>query len=327
MTCTDGASQDGRARRNVEAVDNKDEVREFLTSRRAKLTPEQAGVIGGGVRRVAGLRRGEVATLAGVSVEYYAKIERGSIGGVSDSVLHSIARALQLDDAERAHLHDLARAAHLPTPTRPRSRGNGRPTPVSKGMQLVLDAITGGPALIRNGRMDILATNMLGRALHSETLESPGEGNIARYAFLDPRARDFYPHWESAADIVVAILRTEAGRDPYDKAIQDLVGELSTRSDEFRVRWGAHDVRLHGAGRKTFIHPIVGEVEFAYEDMQLVQQPGLTFLIYATESGSPSEERIRLLASWQATRDAVDVDATSSESEQINVRAARGEES
>ena len=304
MTCTGRASQCAGGTRNVEVVDNKNEVSEFLTSRRAGLSPEQAGVIGGGTRRVPGLRRGEVAVLAGVSVEYYAKLERGNIAGASESVLHAIALALQLNDAERAHLIDLARAAQTPLPTRQRGRGSTRAAAVRPGMQLVLDTITGGPALIRNGRMDILAANALGRALHTETLESPGDGNIARYTFLDPRADDFYPHWDSAADIVVAILRTEAGRDPYNKAIQDLVGELSTRSDQFRIRWGAHNVRQHGAGTKNFIHPIVGELTFAYEDMQFIQQPGLTFLIYATETESASEERIRLLASWQATQDA-----------------------
>jgi len=285
-------------------MDNQSEVREFLTSRRARVTPEQAGLHAGSNRRVPGLRRGEVALLADVSVEYYAKLERGSIAGASESVLHAIAQALQLDDAERAHLMDLARAAHAPIPTAPRRRGSPRAAAVRPAMQLVLDAITGGPALIRNGRMDILATNTLGRAFHTETFEKPGEGNIARYTFLDKRAHDFFPNWDTAADIVVAILRTEAGRDPYDKAIQDLVGELSTRSDQFRTRWGAHNVRQHGAGRKQFVHPIVGEVDFAYEDMQFVQQPGLTFLIYAAESGSASEERVQLLASWQATKDA-----------------------
>lgn len=284
-------------------MDNQSEVREFLTSRRARLTPEQAGLPAGSNRRVPGLRRGEVALLADVSVEYYAKLERGDIAGASESVLHAIAQALQLDDAERAHLLDLARAAHAPAPSAPRRRA-GRSATVRPSMQLVLDAITGGPALLRNGRMDILAANALGRALHVETFEAPGDANIARYTFLDPRARDFHPTWDAAADIVVAILRTEAGRDPYDRALQDLVGELSTRSDEFRTRWGAHDVRQHGGGTKRFVHPIVGEVSFVYEDMQFVQHPGLTFLVYATEPGSSSEERVSLLASWQATRDA-----------------------
>lgn len=283
-------------------MDNKEEVREFLTSRRANLTPEQAGIPGGGNRRVPGLRRGEVAALAGVSVEYYARLERGNIAGASESVLHAIAEALQLTDAEQEHLADLARAANTEHSAAPRRR-SGRNTAIRPGMQLMLDAITGGPAVVRNGRMDVLAANLLGRAFHAETFDGPGEGNIALYLFLDPRARKFYPNWEAAADIVVAILRTEAGRDPYNKAIQDLIGKLSTCSDEFRVRWGRHNVRQHGAGTKSFHHPIVGDLTFAYEAMQFIQHPGLTFLIYVPEPGSPSEERIRLLASWQASNE------------------------
>jgi len=286
-------------------MDNKAEVREFLTSRRAKLTPEEVGIPGGGNRRVPGLRRNEVATLAGVSIEYYAKIERGQIAGASETVLHALAQALQLDEAEREHLFDLARAAG-PAPARSR-RTRGTTASVRSGMELMLDAITGGAAMVRNGRMDVLAANALGRALQAEAFESPGDGNLARYAFLDPRARDFHPNWERAADITVGILRTEAGRDPYDRGLQDLVGELSTRSDEFRVRWGAHNVRQHGAGVKQFHHPIVGALELSYEDMQFVQHPGLTLLIYVPQVGSESEERFRLLASWQATQEVADV--------------------
>ncbi|WP_413353800.1 helix-turn-helix transcriptional regulator [Microbacterium sp. 1P06AB] len=283
-------------------MDNKAEVREFLISRRAKLTPEMVGLPAGSRRRVPGLRRSEVATLAGVSNEYYAKLERGHIGGASESVLHSLAQALRLDDAERAHLFDLARAA-----AQPLSRPRRKPVAVSTvrpGVQLMLDAITGGAAMVRNGRMDIVAVNALGRAIQSLALESPGDGNLARFAFLDPRARTFHPNWNVAADITVGILRTEAGRDPYDRGLQDLVGELSTRSDEFRTRWGAHDVRQHGAGVKRFVHPAVGEIELSYEDMQFVQHPGLTFLVYVAEPGSDSFERMQLLAAWQATRDA-----------------------
>ncbi|MBS1673600.1 MAG: helix-turn-helix domain-containing protein [Actinobacteria bacterium] len=282
-------------------MDNKAEVREFLTSRRARLTPEMVGLPGGSNRRVPGLRRSEVATLAGVSIEYYAKLERGQIGGASESVLQALAHALQLDDAEREHLTDLARAAGAVSTRTRRTRGNPA---VRSGMQLMLDAITGGAGIVRNGRLDILAANALGRAMQSEAFESPGDGNLARYTFLDPRARDFHPNWEKAADITVGILRTEAGRDPYDRGLQDLVGELSTRSTEFRTRWGAHNVRQHGAGVKQFIHPVVGALELSYEDMQFVQHPGLTFLIYVPRPGSESEERFRILASWQATHEA-----------------------
>ncbi|KQP56859.1 helix-turn-helix transcriptional regulator [Agreia sp. Leaf283] len=283
-------------------MDNRDEVREFLTSRRARLTPEQAGLAQGGTRRVPGLRRGEVAQLAGVSVEYYAKIERGNLVGTSDSVLDAIARALQLDSAERAHLADLARTATGPALTTPRRRPRGWAP--RAGLQRAMDAITGGPAFVRNGRMDILATNSLGRIFYDEAFDGPGGGNIARYAFLDERATSFYPDWPAAADITVAILRTEAGRDPHDRGLQDLVGELSTRSDEFRTRWGAHNVRQHSTGTKTFHHHAVGELTLSYEGLELVAEPGLSLLIYTAEVGSPSDERLRLLASLAVTSDA-----------------------
>jgi transcriptional regulator with XRE-family HTH domain len=282
-------------------MDNRSEVREFLTSRRARLTPEQVGINPGSNRRVAGLRRGEVATLADVSVEYYAKLERGQIAGASDAVLHAVATALQLDDAERAHLLDLARVAGAPRTARPQ-RQTGTSAATRPSLQLVLDSITTGPAFVRNGRMDLLALNPLGRAFYAEALGSPGHGNLARYSFLDPRAQRFYPQWESAADIVVGIMRAEAGRNPYDKQMHDLVGELSTRSDAFRTRWGAHNVRAHSTGRKTFHHPIVGEVTLVYEDLSITAEPGATVLIYVAEPGTPSEERIRLLASWAATQ-------------------------
>lgn len=300
-TCTRVAPHDKSTARSVDGMDNRAEVREFLTSRRGKLTPEQVGLPGGRNRRVPGLRRSEVATLAGVSIEYYAKLERGQIAGASESVLHGVAHALQLNDAEREHLADLARAAGS-APARARRRTT--PASVRPGIQLMMDAIGGGAAMVRNGRMDILATNALGRALQTQVLEPPGHGNLARYAFLDPRARDYHPNWDKAADITVGILRTEAGRDPHDRSLQDLVGELSTRSDEFRIRWGAHDVRQHGAGTKRFVHPVVGDLELSYEDLQFVQHPGLTFLIYVAEPGSASDERMQLLAAWQATKDA-----------------------
>jgi transcriptional regulator with XRE-family HTH domain len=283
-------------------VDNRDEVRDFLKSRRAKVTPEQAGVPVVGTRRVPGLRRGEVATLAGVSVEYYAKLERGSLGGVSASVLDALARALQLDDAERAHLFHLAHAADgTSAGMRPRRRPHPRWTP-RPALQWVLDGIN-PPAIIRNARMDLLAANHLGRAMHSSVYASqPGEPpNFARYTFLDEDSQRFYPHWSTAADTCVAILRTEAGRDPHDKALHDLVGELSTRSPEFRRRWGAHDVRLHGAGIKHFHHTVVGNLELAYESVDMISDPGLSMTIYVAEPASETAHALELLASWDAS--------------------------
>ena len=279
-------------------MDNRAEVREFLISRRAKVTPQEAGLPVVGARRVPGLRRGEVAALAGVSVEYYSKLERGALGGVSASVLDAIARALQLDDAERTHLFHLAHAADgTSAGMRPRRRAGKRWTP-RPSLQWVLDKFT-APAIVRNGRMDLLACNHLGRAMHSSLYDVSAQPNFARFTFLDlEAARDFYPDWDGAADICVAILRTEAGRDPHDKELHDLVGELSTRSDEFRRRWSSHNVRTHGAGTKRFHHHEVGDLELAYESMDMISDPGLTLTLYAAEPSSPTAHALDLLASW-----------------------------
>lgn len=286
-------------------MDNNQEVREFLTSRRAKISPEEAAMPSGSRRRVPGLRRGEVAALADMSVEYYAKLERGNLAGVSPAVLEAVARALQLDDAERAHLLHLAQAADgSDALTRPRRRTT-RTWTAHRSLQWTLDAITAGPAFVRNGRMDLLATNHLARAFYSDIYAAPhNQANLARFQFLDPASRRFYPDWAQAADIVVAILRTEAGRNPHDKDLHDLVGELSTRSDEFRTRWGAHNVRRHGTGTKRFHHQAVGELTLTYEGLDMTAEAGLTLTIYTAEPGSPSEEGLRLLASWAAPQKA-----------------------
>ncbi|WP_035749039.1 helix-turn-helix domain-containing protein [Arthrobacter sp. 35W] len=282
---------------------NRDGIREFLTTRRARVQPVEVGLAPGLNRRVPGLRRTEVALLAGMSVEYYSRLERGELSRASDAVLHGIAGALLLDDAERQHLFDLARAATTP-PAR-RQRRSPRNAVVRPGLQLALDAVTGGPALVRNGRMDIIAANTLGRALHMDVYGS-GERpvNLARHAFLDrERAELFYPDWDAAADAIVAILRTEAGRDPYDKDLQDLIGELSTRSEEFRRKWGDHNVRRHARGVKHFRHPIVGTLDLLFEASELMADPGWNLLIYTAEPGTPTADALRLLASWAATQD------------------------
>jgi transcriptional regulator with XRE-family HTH domain len=280
-------------------MDNRAEVREFLATRRAKITPEQAGLPQyGGSRRVPGLRRAEVALLAGVSPDYYVRLERGNLSGVSDSVLEAIARALQLDEAERAHLHDLARAAN----TTPRTRRRPARPPIRPAVQRLLDAMTDAPTFVRNGRLDILAVNALGQALYSPAFAGPDRPvNLARYCFLDHAAEDFYPNWDDAANTTVALLRTEAGRDPYDKALTDLVGELATRSSTFRTLWAAHNVRLHHTGVKQFHHPVVGPLSLGFEAMPLPADPGLTMTAYHAEPGSAAHEALRLLASWAAT--------------------------
>lgn len=287
-------------------MDNREEVREFLTSRRAKITPDQVGLPGGSRRRVPGLRRSEVAALADMSVEYYSKLERGDLSGVSPGVLEALARALRLDDAERAHLVNLAHAADgSDALTRPRRRAATRQWTPHRSLQWTLDAVTAGPAFVRNGRMDILAANDLFRAFYTDLYTTPGnQQNLARFTFLDPAARRFYPDWDSFADITVAIVRTEAGRNPHDKDLHDLVGELSTRSDEFRTRWGAHNVRHHSTGTKHFHHHAVGDLSLAFEGLDMASAPGLNLTIYTAEPGSPSEEGLRLLATWAATQEA-----------------------
>jgi transcriptional regulator with XRE-family HTH domain len=283
-------------------VDTSKEIREFLTSRRGRITPEQAGLrtYGNSPRRVPGLRREEVALLAGVSVDYYTRLERGNAAGVSDSVLEALARALRLDDTERAHLFDLARAAHTST-TRRRRRPQQQLRPA---VQQMLDAMSGVPAFVRNGRLDIVGANLLFRALYSQHFDDEAEPqNTARFIFLDPRATTFYVDWDRVAHDVVAVLRAEAGRDPYDRELSDLVGELSTRSELFRKLWAAHNVRSHDTGLKRFHHPVVGELNLTFESMELVADPGLTMTVYTAEPGSRSEEALNLLASWTATPD------------------------
>jgi transcriptional regulator with XRE-family HTH domain len=255
---TDWIPQAWRRGPTLPGMDTRNEIREFLTSRRGRITPGQAGLpVFGGSRRVPGLRREEVALLAGVSVDYYTRLERGNLSGVSESVLEALARALQLDDAERAHLFDLARAAGPPT------------------------------------------------TLYCDMFDDPVRpANHARFVFLSPRAQRFYANWDRAATDTVAILRSEAGRDPYDRNLSELIGELSTRSEEFRTRWAAHNVRIHRTGAKDFHHPVVGDLSLTFEMMQLTADADLAILAYSAEPGSRSEEGLSLLASWAATPDA-----------------------
>lgn len=280
-------------------MDHRAEVAEFLRTRRDRITPDQAGIIiGGGRRRVPGLRREEVAMITGVSVEYYARMERGELAGVSGEVLDALARALQLDDAEIDHLNDLALAADS-APTRRR-----RPAAqtVEPTLQRFLDAVTGAPMWVRDRRLDFVAANQLGRALYAPMLDEPANRkNTARFTFLDPASRIFFPDWEENADDMVATLRTYAGQNPLDKRITDLVGELVTRSDAFRHRWARHDVRHHRGGTKRIHHPAVGDLELSYQAMDLPAHPQWFMFAFTAEPGSPTEERLRLLGSLAAT--------------------------
>ena len=279
-------------------MDTRKDLREFLATRRAKITPQQAGLpTYGGHRRVKGLRREELALLAGVSVEYYTRLERGNARGVSDSVLEALVRALQLDEAERAHLLDLTRAANAAA----RIRRRPPQQRVRPGVQQLLDAMTGVPAFVQNGRLDVLAANPLARALYADLFDDVEVGrapNHARYTFLDPRAADFYPDWNRAAADGVALLRAEAGRSPDDRELSDLIGELTTRSERFSALWATHNVRWHTTGTKLFHHHVAGDLALAYEGLELTADPGQTLITFTAEPGSPSQQALTFLASW-----------------------------
>ena len=275
------------------------EIRQFLVTRRAKITPEQAGLrFYGGNRRVPGLRREEVALLAGISIEYYTRLERGNATGVSDEVQDAIARALQLDDVERAHLTDLVRTANVARRARRRpARQQVRPS-----VQQVLDSMTGAAAFVRTGRLDVLSANLLGYALYSPVFAGSAQPvNLARFIFLDPRSSEFYRDWDGIAAAAVGSLRAEAGRDPYDRALTDLVGELSTRSEQFRDRWAAHDVEYYRSGVQPFRHPIAGDLILDYDALEIPADPGLTVIAYTAEPGSPARQALDLLADWATT--------------------------
>ncbi|WP_370364039.1 helix-turn-helix transcriptional regulator [Catenulispora sp. GP43] len=290
---------------------NRSDIRDFLISRRAKLAPERVGMPTGRRRRVPGLRREEVAALAGVSTEWYTRLEKGHIGGVSEDVLEAVALALRLDEDERAYLLDLARAAR-PAQRRPQRRKDVK---IPASVQWMVDSMTMAPAFVRGGHLDIVASNALCRALYSpmfdsDTTSDRGCANFPRYLFLDPGSRDFFVDWEDGARATVAVLRAEAGRDPHDRALRELVGELSTLSPDFRTMWASHDVRIHHDGVKQLNHPEVGRVEMTFRSLNLPlplplplpQRAVYDLIIYTAEPGTPSEDRLKLLASWTAPR-------------------------
>ena len=280
-------------------ADIRAEVREFLSSRRARLTPEQAGLPAyGGNRRVAGLRREEVAMLAGVSVDYYVRLERGNLAGASESVLEALAATLRLDDAEREYLFDLARAAGPG-----RKRQGKTAMKVRPAVRQVLDAITDAPAWVRNGRHDIIVANTLGRALYAPVFDDPHRPvNTTRFTYLSPAAKEFWRDYDTIAHDAAAMLRLEAGRDPHDPGLISLVGELSTQSELFRQQWASRDVKYHRSGTKRIHHPVVGDLDLNFESMELPSEPGLVLNVYTAPAGSPTADALKLLASWAATR-------------------------
>lgn len=280
-------------------MDTRREIREFLTSRRARVRPQDSGLPAlDDRRRVPGLKREEVALLAGVSVDYYARLERGQLGGVSASVLDAIAAALKLDEAERQHLRDLAAAAAAPE----RKLGTRQPRPPSlrPSIRALLNGMTGVPAYVRDGRADILAANDLCLALYDGILERDVPFNLARFVFLDGRAHGFFLDWDEIADGTVGALRAEAGRNPLDKSLTDLIGELTTRSHPFATKWAQHNVRLHRTATKRLHNSVIGDIELTGDALELPGD-GLTIIAYTAEPGSPAAEKLALLSSWKGT--------------------------
>jgi transcriptional regulator with XRE-family HTH domain len=284
-----------------DGIDLRSQIRDFLSTRRARLSPDQAGLPAyGGNRRVKGLRREEVAMLAGVSVDYYVRMERGSLGGASESVLDALADALRLDEAERTHLFALARASG----EHGTRRRKVTPATVRPAIQQVLDAITDAPAWIRNARHDILAMNQLARALYAPVLADPRRpANTTRFVYLDPAAEEFFVDHARIAKDAAAMLRLEAGRNPHDKALIELIGELSTRSDLFRRRWASHDVKFHRSGQKRLRHPVVGQLDLDFESLELASEPGYVLNVYTAAADTPTADGLKLLASWAASQE------------------------
>ncbi|WP_327358633.1 helix-turn-helix domain-containing protein [Streptomyces sp. NBC_01304] len=273
------------------------ELRDFLRSRRARVAPEDVGIgPHAGRRRVPGLRREELAQLAGVSVDYYVRLERGRNPNVSSAVLDAVARALRLDAAERTHLFDLAKPKPGPARRRPEPPQRVRP-----GLYRVLDALTGTPAMILGRRLDVLAANSLAKALYADFDALPHrERNLARFIFLDPAARELLADWERAARGAVAALRLYAGRHPHDPRLTELVGELAVHDEDFRQWWADHDVLEYTHGTKLYRHPLVGELALEYESLTLPDDPDQALYLYTAEPDSPSAHALQLLATWSA---------------------------
>lgn len=274
-------------------------IHEFLKTRREGLTPHDVGLpwqMEG--RRVRGLRREEVASLAGVSVDYYTRLEQGRAKNVSEQVLNAVADALRLDELERGHLIRLANPHRDRRAERP-----ARADRVPPSVQLVLDGLPGSPAYVRDRCMNVIASNQLWRALFDNMDGHPGRRpNIARWTFLDPRSTEAYPGWATVAREIVHTLRASAAVQPGDTRLTQLLGELSARSEEFATWWAENRVFERSRGAKHVRNAVVGDLHLNYDAFAVVGSDDLTLVVYTADRGSPSEDRLDLLAAW-ATAD------------------------
>ncbi|WP_037677125.1 helix-turn-helix transcriptional regulator [Streptomyces griseus] len=271
------------------------ELGNFLRSRRARIQPEEVGLPSYGRRRVPGLRREEVAQLAGVSVDYYIRLEQGRGTSVSDAVLDAVARVLRLDETEHDYLRTVARPGRRTDPRPPAGR-------VRPGVQLLLDSMDRTPAFVLGRRMDVLAWNALADAVGGFSRLAPGECNVARQVFLDPAARELYPDWAAIAAQTVAHLRLSSGPHPDDRELCALVGELSVKNEDFRRLWADHEVKACMYGVKRVQHPVAGLLTLPYETLSVPTDPEQTIVVYTPEPGSETAERLALLGSWASTR-------------------------
>lgn len=288
------ANASGNGRSTGGALDRRAELSEFLRTRRARLKPEDVGLPDfGRHRRVPGLRREELAQLAGVSVAYYTRLEQGNGLNVSAEVLDAIARALRLTGAEHAHL------THLAKPKQHKKKPSVRTQVVRGNLRQLLDTLDGVPAYIAGRRTDILAWNSMTASLFGDWAELPPQDrNWARLVFLRPEYHDLFLDWEQKAIDIVCHLRMDAGRCPEDPRLSALVGELSVKSEEFRRLWATHDVKEQNHGVKRFRHPLMGELTLNFESFRLPDDSDQSLIVYNAEPGSPSAEALRLLASW-----------------------------
>ncbi|WP_066363287.1 helix-turn-helix transcriptional regulator [Herbidospora mongoliensis] len=272
------------------------EIREFLRSRRARLTPADVGLpIKTGSRRVAGLRREELAMLAGVSVDYYTRLEQGRATGASEQVLGAVADALRLDALERRHLFALVKPVT--------DAAGDRPPRARAAVRMMLDALDPVPAVLHGPCLEVVAMNRMGKVLLDDfEAMPPGERNMVRWMFLNPKARSVYPDWDEVAAQMVAILRLAAGHDVHNPRLALLVDELTERSPRFAHFWDDYMVFQHTHGTKRFHHDVVGTMSINYESLVPPTDPHLSLIIYSAATGSPSEEKLRTLASWADNR-------------------------